>query len=62
MTLISEYGRINRAAIVARARQIYATTHDWTAAMRRAHEEASAQLRAHFRPAPIAIRREAARA
>lgn len=61
MSLVTEYGRLDRAAITARAREIYYAGNGvtWADARRQAHREASAELRDYFRPQPIL---EAARA
>lgn len=45
--LITPYGRRDRAAIVARARELHARM-EWSAAMAHAHREASEELRARF--------------
>lgn len=54
MSLVTEYGRLDRAAITARAREIYYAGNGvtWADARRQAHREASAELRAYFSPEP----------
>lgn len=47
VNLISEFGRRDRAAVIARAKELHARM-GWDAAMAQAHREASDELRARF--------------
>jgi len=47
MNLITEFGRRDRAAIIARAKELHARM-EWGAAVAHAHREASEELRARF--------------
>lgn len=55
MNLITEFGRRDRAAIIARAKELHARM-EWCAAVKQAHREASDELRLRFgRHSTIAI-------
>ena len=59
MTLITEFGRRDRAAIIARAKELHARM-EWNAAVRQANREASDELRARFnRHSAVAAQRVA---
>lgn len=63
MSLVTEFGRYDRAAVTSRAQEIYrAGLMEWGAARARAYREASAELRERFNrttTVPIsAIRRD----
>lgn len=61
MQLITEYGRRDRAAVIARAKEHHQFM-EWGAAVLKANREASDELRARFnRHTTIAICKEAAR-
>lgn len=45
MSLITEFGRVSRAAVIARARELHAGVLTWQQAMAQAQSEASAALR-----------------
>jgi hypothetical protein len=46
MTLTTEFGRIDRYAVVQRAKQLHKTGKPWGECMREAHREAAEELRA----------------
>lgn len=60
MNLVSEFGRVNRSAVTARAQEIYYSAGaqmKWGDARAQAYREAANQLRARFNPPPkIAIK------
>lgn len=63
MNLTTEFGRYDRAAVQARAREISKARGpmEWGEALTLAYREASDELRARFNPAPvIAIKRKVA--
>ncbi len=65
MILITEFGRIDRAAVTARAQEIYYASGAqmaWGDARGQAYREASHQLRAQFSPSSVAIRQPERRA
>lgn len=47
MNLITEYGRRDRAAVIARAKELHQRM-EWGAAVKQAHREASDELRERF--------------
>lgn len=47
MSLVTEFGRYDRAAVVARARELHPQM-EWGAAMAKSYREASVELRERF--------------
>jgi hypothetical protein len=50
MSLTTEFGRIDRAEVIGRAKQFHSWGIPWAECMREAHREAADELRARFNP------------
>lgn len=62
MSLVTPYGRVDRAAVTERAQELYYASGaqmSWGDARGAAYREAAHQLRAMFNPSSVAIRKVA---